>query len=59
MIAGTEENPAWVVRLSSRLLPEFAVSVIQSNIWPGATTFGADKGRYSVELYNMSVEIDF
>ncbi|XP_061170080.1 radial spoke head protein 6 homolog A-like [Saccostrea echinata] len=45
------DSPAWIARISSRLVPEFAVAVLQSNTWPGSWTFGAERGRYFTSIY--------
>ncbi|XP_011426256.3 radial spoke head protein 6 homolog A isoform X2 [Magallana gigas] len=45
------DSPAWIPRISSRLVPEFAVAMLQSNTWPGSWTFGAERGRYFTSLY--------
>lgn len=36
-------QPAWTARISSNLVPQFAISVIRSNLWPGAYAFGVEK----------------
>jgi radial spoke head protein 4/6 len=33
----------WSVKVSSSLVPQFAISVIRSNLWPGAHAFAVDK----------------
>lgn len=35
--------PPWTVRLSSKLVPQFAVAVVDSNLWPGAHAFATGK----------------
>ena len=35
--------PAWTPSLSSNLIPQFAISVMRSNLWPGAAAFGFEK----------------
>ncbi|XP_063958818.1 radial spoke head protein 4 homolog A-like [Lytechinus pictus] len=35
--------PAWSARLSSTLVPQYAIAIIQSNLWPGAYAFGTEK----------------
>lgn len=58
------ESPAWIARHSSKLVPEYSIAMLQSNTWPGAVTFGADRGRYFETLYvgwglkNLSSEYD-
>ncbi|XP_060064318.1 radial spoke head protein 6 homolog A-like [Ylistrum balloti] len=58
------ESPAWIARYSSKLVPEYSIAMLQSNTWPGAVTFGADKGRYFETLYvgwglkNLPAEYD-
>lgn len=38
-----ENIPPWSARLSSSLVPQYAIAVIQSNLWPGAYAFGTEK----------------
>ncbi|XP_043448122.1 radial spoke head protein 4 homolog A isoform X1 [Prionailurus bengalensis] len=35
--------PPWTTRLSSNLLPQYAVAVLRSNLWPGAYAFSNGK----------------
>ena len=54
--------PPWTPRLSSKLIPQYAISVMRSNLWPGAYAFGFDKKfeniylgwghKYSAENYS-------
>lgn len=48
---GPSEGPAWIVRPSTRLLPEYALSTVHSVIWPGAIAIAGDKGRFFENLY--------
>lgn len=41
--AEIDGQPAWTAKLSSNLIPQFAVSVVRSNLWPGAFAFGMEK----------------
>ncbi|XP_052020237.1 radial spoke head protein 4 homolog A [Apodemus sylvaticus] len=53
--------PAWTTRLSSNLIPQYAIAVLRSNLWPGAYAFSNGKKfenfyvgwghKYSVENY--------
>ncbi|XP_055455397.1 radial spoke head protein 4 homolog A [Psammomys obesus] len=53
--------PAWTTRLSSNLIPQYAIAVLRSNLWPGAYAFCNGKKfenfyigwghKYSVENY--------
>lgn len=53
--------PAWTTRISSKLVPKYAVAVIHSCLWPGAHAFAMDKTfeniyigwghKYSPEYY--------
>ncbi|KAL1770333.1 radial spoke head protein 4-like A [Sigmodon hispidus] len=53
--------PSWTARLSSNLIPQYAVAVLRSNLWPGAYAFSNGKKfenfyigwghKYSVENY--------
>ncbi|XP_022094680.1 radial spoke head protein 4 homolog A-like isoform X2 [Acanthaster planci] len=45
-----ENIPPWSARLSSSLVPQYAIAVIQSNLWPGAFAFGTDKKFENVYL---------
>ena len=33
----------WTTRLSSKLVPQYAVAVVDSNLWPGAHAFAMGK----------------
>ena len=33
----------WTTRISSKLFPQFAVAVVDSNLWPGAHAFAVNK----------------
>ncbi|KFO71717.1 Radial spoke head protein 4 A, partial [Cuculus canorus] len=44
-----ENLPAWTARLSTDLIPEHAVAILQSNRWPGAYTFAS--GRKFENIY--------
>jgi len=35
--------PAWTATLSSNLIPQYAIAVVRSNLWPGASAFCFDK----------------
>lgn len=53
--------PSWTTRLSSNLVPQYAIAVLRSNLWPGAYAFSNGKKfenlyigwghKYSVENY--------
>ena len=38
-----EGMPAWSARLSSNILPQYAVAIASSNLWPGAHTYAVGK----------------
>lgn len=38
-----ENIQPWSARLSSALVPQYAIAVLQSNLWPGAFAFGTEK----------------
>ena len=38
--------PAWSARVSSNTIPQYAVAIVSSNLWPGAHAFAA--GRYKL-----------
>ena len=35
--------PAWTTRISSKLVPKYAVAVIRSVLWPGAHAFAMER----------------
>ena len=41
--AEVEGMPAWTARLSSNILPQYAVAIASSNLWPGAHTYAAGR----------------
>lgn len=41
--AEIDSQPAWTAKLSSTLIPQYAVAVVRSNLWPGAFAFGIEK----------------
>jgi radial spoke head protein 4A len=41
--AEVDNMPPWTARLSSTLVPQYAVSVMHSNLWPGAHAFATEK----------------
>jgi len=41
--AEVENMPPWTAKLSSRLIQQYAIAVLHSNLWPGAHAFGMDK----------------
>lgn len=41
--AEIDGQPAWTAKVSSNLIPQFAISVVRSNLWPGAYAFGLEK----------------
>lgn len=50
--------PPWTPKVSSKLIPQYAISVLQSNLWPGAHAFAAGKKFENVYIgyghkYNM------
>ena len=38
-----DTTPAWSAKLSSALVPQYALAVVQSNLWPGAVAFSDGK----------------
>lgn len=42
--AEIEGMPAWTARLSSSVLPQYAIAIASSNLWPGAHAYAV--GRY-------------
>nr|XP_002714806.1 radial spoke head protein 4 homolog A isoform X1 [Oryctolagus cuniculus] len=57
--------PPWTTRLSSNLIPQYAIAVLRSNLWPGAYAFSNGKKfenfyigwghKYSVDNYTPPV----
>ncbi|XP_008850405.1 radial spoke head protein 4 homolog A [Nannospalax galili] len=57
--------PSWTTRLSSNLIPQYAIAVLRSNLWPGAYAFSNGKKfenfyvgwghKYSVENYTPPI----
>ena len=41
--AQIDTEPAWTPKISSNLVSQFAISIIRSNLWPGAFAFAFDK----------------
>jgi len=37
--AEIDSIPPWTCSLSSHLVPQYAIAVIRSNLWPGAVAF--------------------
>jgi radial spoke head protein 4A len=35
--------PPWTTRISSKLVPQYAIAVVDSNLWPGAHAFAIGK----------------
>ncbi|KAK3092588.1 hypothetical protein FSP39_004684 [Pinctada imbricata] len=54
--------PPWTPKVSSKLIPQYAIAVLSSNLWPGAHAFSYQKKfenvyigyghKYSVDNYN-------
>ncbi|XP_049627312.1 radial spoke head protein 4 homolog A [Suncus etruscus] len=38
-----QNTPPWTVRLSSNIIPQYAIAVLRSNLWPGAYAFSNGK----------------
>ena len=38
-----DSMPAWSARLSSNIIPQYAVAIVSSNLWPGAHAFATEK----------------
>lgn len=43
MAAEVEGMPAWTARLSSNVLPQYAVAIASSNLWPGAHSYAVGR----------------
>jgi len=41
--AEVENMPPWTPRLSSNLIPQYAIAIMHSNLWPGAHAFATEK----------------
>ena len=35
--------PAWTATLSSNVLPQYAIAIASSNLWPGAHSYAAGR----------------
>lgn len=44
-------SPPWIACTSSKLIPEYSVAVLQSNVWVGAVVFAAQKGKIFENMY--------
>ena len=44
--SAVDSMPAWSARVSSNTIPQYAVAIVSSNLWPGAHAFAA--GRYKL-----------
>ncbi|XP_037376862.1 radial spoke head protein 4 homolog A [Talpa occidentalis] len=38
-----QNTPPWTTRLSSNLIPQYAIAILRSNLWPGAYAFSNGK----------------
>ena len=41
--AEIDGQQAWTARISSNLVPQYAIAIVRSNLWPGAFAFATDK----------------
>jgi len=41
--AEVENMPPWTPKLSSKLIPQYALAIMRSNLWPGAYAFATEK----------------
>lgn len=41
--AEVDNMPPWTAKVSSRVVPQYAIAVLHSNLWPGAHAFGTEK----------------
>ena len=46
-----DHMPPWSCRLSSALVPQYAVAILSSNLWPGAYAFGFKKYVITISYY--------
>lgn len=46
-----ENQPAWTISVSTRRVPQYAVAVIHSNLWPGAHSFVAPNKKLFENVY--------
>nr|XP_006126946.1 radial spoke head protein 4 homolog A isoform X2 [Pelodiscus sinensis] len=63
--AEIQNIPPWTSQLSTNLVPQYAIAVLQSNLWPGAYSFAIGKKfdniylgwghKYSVDNYSPSL----
>lgn len=45
-----DNMPPWTPKLSSKLIPQYAIAVMRSNLWPGAFAFAVEKKFENVYL---------
>ena len=43
--------PPWTAKMSSNLIPQYAIACINSNLWPGAHAFG--NAKYVLQDYYL------
>ncbi|XP_013391199.1 radial spoke head protein 4 homolog A [Lingula anatina] len=43
--------PPWVAHYSTKLVPEYAVAILHSSLWPGAHAFAVEQGKYFENIY--------
>lgn len=48
--AEVDNMPPWTSRLSSKLIPQYAIAILHSNLWPGAHAFGTEKKFENIYL---------
>ena len=50
-----DSTPPWSFALSSNLIPQYALAVVKSNLWPGATTFSNGMSVWLSFNYNLKL----
>lgn len=52
-ISEVNSTPPWSTRISSNLIPQYAVAFARSNLWPGAYAYAC--GKYDAVLSQLLV----
>ena len=49
--------PPWTAQKSSSLIPQYALAIMHSNLWPGAHAFAVE--RSVVYVTGLVLEVDY
>lgn len=53
--AEINHTPPWTAKLSTHIIPQYAIAVLQSNLWPGAFAFASGK-RFENVYYGWGLK---